>query len=60
MDDEMMTPITTAAEDLFAELREQTAVTLLSGGLLRYTDPSFAATAPMEETDTAPSFPAAD
>lgn len=52
MDDELMTPIATAPEDLFAELREQTTVTLLSGGLLRYTDPSFASAAPFEETET--------
>jgi hypothetical protein len=58
MDDETMTPITTVAEDLFAELREQTIVTLLSGGLLRYTDPSFADIAPSEELDTA--FPTTD
>jgi hypothetical protein len=51
MEDELTTPITTAAEDLFADLRAQTAVTLLSEGLLRYTDPSFAATAPVEEPE---------
>ena len=60
MEDETITPITTVAEDLFAELREQTTVMMLSEGLLRYTDPSFAATTPMEEPETNPSLTAAD
>lgn len=60
MEDELTTPITSAPEDLFAELREQTTVTLLSGGLLRYTDPSFASAGPAEELDTDELAAAAD
>jgi hypothetical protein len=60
MEDELTIPITTAAEDLFTELREQTTVSLLSEGLLRYTDPSFATAAPPEESEDDLFAPAAD
>jgi hypothetical protein len=60
MEDELMPPITTAAEDLFDDLRDQTTVTLLSEGLLRYTDPSFAATPSAEELESDVLSPAAD
>ena len=60
MEDDLMTPVTTAPEDFFAELREQTTVTLLAGGLLRYTDPSFAPVTPADELDAAALPPAAD
>jgi hypothetical protein len=60
MEDELATPITAAPEDLFAELREQTVMTLLSGGLLRYTDPSFASAAPTEDPEADALSPAAD
>ena len=60
MEDESITPITTAPEDLFAELREQTTVTLLSEGLLCYADPSFAPAAVPEELESDALSPAAD
>ncbi len=60
MEDELTTPMTTAPEDLFVELREQTNVTLLSEGLLRYSDPSFVSATGLEEPETDLLSPAAD
>ena len=51
MEEEILTPSITEPEEFFAELREQTTITLLSEGLLRYTDLSFASAAPTEERD---------
>lgn len=51
MEDDSTIPITVAPEDLFVDLREQTTVTLLSGGLLRYTDPNLAPVTPTSELD---------
>ncbi len=48
MDDEMRIPIATNAEDLFDDLREQTAVARLAEGLLRYTDPGLASATPTD------------
>jgi hypothetical protein len=59
MEDAPITPITTAPEELFAELREQRTVTLLSEGLLCYADPSVASVAP-DELDADELSPAAD
>ena len=58
MDDELFTPNITQPEELFPELREQTTVMLLAEGLLRYTDPSFAFSSPVEEGDIDAGFPA--
>lgn len=60
MDDELRTPITTQPEDLFDDLREQTAVTRLAEGLLCYTDPSFASAAPADDLEADEILPAAD
>jgi len=51
MDDEMRIPIATNAEDLFDDLREQTAVARLAEGLLRYTDPVLASATPTDAPD---------
>jgi len=51
MHDELLTPSIVELEDLFDELREQTTMMLLSEGLLRYTDPSFASATPVEEQE---------
>jgi hypothetical protein len=50
MDDEFLTPIATQPEDLYADLREQTAVARLSEGLLAFAGADFAA-APMDELE---------
>jgi hypothetical protein len=60
MDDELGTPIIVEPEDLFDDLREQTAVTRLAEGLLRYSDPSFAPTPPADEPEAEGAALAAD
>lgn len=60
MDDEIPSPPITEPEDFFDELREQTTMTLLSEGLLRYTDPSFASAPPDDEQEADALSPAAD
>lgn len=60
MDDEQGTPVTTQPEDLFDDLRDQTAITRLAEGLLCYTDPCFASAAPADDLEADAILPAAD
>jgi hypothetical protein len=60
MDDELRTPITTQPEDLFVDLREQTAVARLAEGLLCYTDPGLASVAPDDDVGADEIVPPAD